>query len=237
MLAADASPSDIMMMSMAMRMCAMEDRAPRDAQYDDKDTRGLRAFDNLHRIGERIAEGNSEDIVKFESEVKESLGVVPGQSWTLADFWKTIPWGRFKGLSRTYLEDVAVYEYLRRGQKKQALRQLIQNMKSKKQAAIDSGSWETAWHLTGLHDRMERPAFAGNHREMASIARYRKAMKDLRARTGGPSGPPKVSEDEAEAGEAAEERKAAAKRKAEAKEKAAAAAAAGNAAAAGGGTN
>ena len=84
-----------------------------------------------------------------------------------------------------YLQDVAVYEYLRQGRPDSALCQLVQNLKSKEQTALDNGSWEVSWHLTGLQDRTERSPFAGSHREMAAVASYRKAVKELKLKSQG----------------------------------------------------
>ena len=84
-----------------------------------------------------------------------------------------------------YPQDVAVYESLWRGRPDSALCQLVQNLKPKEQTALDNGSWEVSCHLTGLQDRTERSPFAGSHREMAAVASYRKAVKELKLKSQG----------------------------------------------------
>ena len=136
-------------------------------------------------------------MVDFENGVKAELGVVAGQPWTLQDDWSRTHWGKFKGISRTYLQDVAVYELLRSGDAPGALNQLIQNMKAKKQAVIDDGNWESAWLLTGLPDRLDHKRFAGTPEEMTAIAAYRKARLELnKVSWKKPDTEPNVSEDE-----------------------------------------
>ena len=90
--------------------------------------------------------------------------------------------------------DIAVYEHLRAGRAQQAINQLSQNTKAKKQTALDGGSWDISWHLTGFPDRTERSPFAGSHAETSAIAAYRKAMNDLSS--GKPTGAPRLSDNE-----------------------------------------
>ena len=132
-----------------------------------------------------------------------------------------------KGISRTYLMDVAVYEHLRRGDSDAALCQLVQNMRAKKQTALDNGSWDTSWLLTGLPDRLGPLQFAGTPAEMAAVAAYKKAQKELRSKASGV--PPRMSEDEQEEEDGDTNRKGGGRgknRKVQAKAAAAAAAAA-----------
>ena len=97
--------------------------------------------------------------------------------------WDSLRWYRLRGLPRMYLQDVAVHEFPRQRRPDPALCQLVQNLKSKEQTALDNGSWEVSWHLTGLQDRTERSPFAGSHREMAAVASYRKAVKELKLKS------------------------------------------------------
>jgi len=177
------------MMAMASKMLSgTTSRRDDSSQSEGEDREGTkvdRQFRGVERIRRRIKSGDRKLIGEFEASVKRELGVAPGQPWTLADKWDSIRWGRLRGLSRMYLQDVAVYEFLRQGRPDSALCQLVQNLKSKEQTALDNGSWEVSWHLTGLQDRTERSPFAGSHREMAAVASYRKAVKELKLKSQG----------------------------------------------------
>ena len=177
------------MMAMASKMLSgPTSRRDDSSQSEGEDREGAkvdRQFRGVERIRKRIKNGDRRLIGEFEASVKRELGVAPGQPWTLADKWDSIRWGRLRGLSRMYLQDVAVYEFLRQGRPDSALCQLVQNLKSKEQTALDNGSWEVSWHLTGLQDRTERSPFAGSHREMAAVASYRKAVKELKLKSQG----------------------------------------------------
>ena len=180
------------MMAMASKMLSTRPRRTDSSPSDGEDREGTkveRQFRGVERIRRRIKDGDRKLVGEFEASVKRELGVAPGQPWTLADKWETIRWGRLRGLSRMYLQDVAVYEFLRQGRPDAALCQLVQNLKSKEQTALDNGSWEVSWHLTGLQDRTEKAPFAGSHREMAAVASYRRAVKELKLKSQGDKGP------------------------------------------------
>lgn len=220
---AAASPQEFLLMTMANTLLQQNIGKKKydDGDSDDEKNPGLKAFDRIQRITDRTMKGDRRLMMDFEKDMRRELGVVPGQPWTLHDDWRMTRWGKLRGLSRAYLMDIAVYEHLRAGRVQQAINQLIQNMKAKKQTALDGGSWDVSWHLTGLPDRTERAPFAGSHTEMSAIAAYRKAMKDLAM--GKPMIGPKLSdgEDNDDPVNAIEKKK-----KADAKRKAAAEAAA-----------
>ena len=69
-------------------------------------------------------------------------------------------------------------------------------MKSKKQAVLDGGSWETAWLMTGLPDRLARSSYVGTMQEMSTLAAYKKTLKEARGSASGPA--PQVSDEEGE---------------------------------------
>ena len=48
------------------------------------------------------------------------------------------------------------------------------------QAGLDEGDWSNAWHLTGLRDPIKKEESGGPPSQMAVIAKYRKAMAELR---------------------------------------------------------
>ena len=77
---------------------------------------------------------------------------------------------------------MAVLPALRANCPEEATAQVVQNLKSKLQAAMDGGDWGSAWLLTGLPDPILRPEFAGDEDEVSAIAGYQMAMAELKKR-------------------------------------------------------
>ena len=76
--------------------------------------------------------------------------------------------------------DAAAYEFARNGNSEAAAAQLCQNMKSKLQAVLAGGDWQTAWLLTGWEDPLQKREFAGSKTEMAIISNYMSSLSKLR---------------------------------------------------------
>ena len=152
-----------------------------DSDSDQKAaSRGLRAVSTLHRLHDRIQKNPRKIYLAYEKEIREELGIVPGQSWTLRDYMRKQPWGKFKGIYRCTMMDVAVYEQIRSGNHEVAAAQLVQNMKAKLQSVLQGGDWASAWLLTGLVDPMQKRDFAGTREEMSVISGYVEALASLR---------------------------------------------------------
>ncbi|CAE7562740.1 unnamed protein product [Symbiodinium natans] len=143
---------------------------------------GMKAMATLHRLHDQVRKHPRRVCEIFEKEARDEMGVVAGQSWTLRDYMKRHPWGKFKGIYRCAIQDVAAYELIRAGKHDEAGAQLVQNMKSKLQSVLQGGSWETAWLLTGLADPMQKREFAGTREEMAVVSGYLDALHKLKKR-------------------------------------------------------
>eukprot|EP00439_Symbiodinium_sp_Y106_P042119 s3981_g5.t1 len=144
--------------------------------------RGMKAVATLNRLHRQVQDRPHRICELFEKEAREELGVVPGQSWTLRDYIKRQQWGKFKGIYRCAVMDVAAYEYLRAGQHESAAAQLVQNLKAKMQSVLQGGDWASAWLLTGLQDPLARREFAGTREEMAIVSGYVDALHKLQKR-------------------------------------------------------
>ncbi|CAE7489091.1 unnamed protein product [Symbiodinium natans] len=156
-----------------------EDSAGEGEEWRDK---GMRAVSSLHQLQRRIQRCPRQIYQEYEREITEELGVVPGQAWTLKDYLRRQPWGRFKGIFRCAVMDAQAYEYLRAGNSEAAMAQLVQNMKAKVQAVLQQGDWTTAWLLTGIPDPLAKREFGGTKEELAVISGYMDALSKLRKR-------------------------------------------------------
>ncbi|CAE7813662.1 SMYD3, partial [Symbiodinium sp. CCMP2456] len=154
-------------------------------------SKGMRAVASLNKLHKQIQTRPRRICELFEKEVIEDLGIVRGQAWTVKDFVRKQHWGKFKGIFRCAMMDVAVYEYLRNNQPEIAAAQVVQNLKAKMQSVLAGGDWSAAWLLTGLPDPIARREFVGSKEEMAvvsgyveALAKLQKRVKDVRAKPG-----------------------------------------------------
>lgn len=145
-------------------------------------SKGMRAVVTLNKLHKQIKTKPHRICNLFEKEVIEDLGIVQGQAWTLKDFVRKQHWGKFKGIYRCAMMDVAVYEYLRNNQPEIAAAQVVQNLKAKMQSVLQGGDWSAAWLLTGLPDPLARREFAGSKEEMAVVSGYVEALSKLQKR-------------------------------------------------------
>lgn len=174
-----------------------------DGGDDDREGQhhaGMRAVATLHKLHENIRRRPRRVVEQFENEVIRELGIVEGQGWTLRDWIRRQPWGKFKGLQRTAYQDVAVYEMLRNGESQAATAQVVQNLKSKVQCILAGGDWTTAWLLTGLEDPLSKKEFAGSKQEMAVVSGYLKALADLKKRVKESTGHDGAGDEDGEGG-------------------------------------
>ena len=149
-----------------------------DDSGEQKD-QGMKAVSTLHKLHRRIKTRPRQVIHAFEQEVREELGILPNQPWTLKEYLKRQNWGKFKGIYRCAVMDAA-YELIRSGQVEAGTAQLVQNLKAKMQSVIQGGDWATAWLLTGIADPLSRKEFGGNKQEMAVVSGYVNALQKLR---------------------------------------------------------
>ncbi|CAE8611036.1 unnamed protein product [Polarella glacialis] len=168
-----------------------------DTDSDDPDNLlkgSKKAFKNIHKIKRSIKSRPGRLIKRWETRVREDLGVVEGQPWTVKDWLKQQPWGKRRGLYRGGYQDIVVYELLRQNKPDQACAQLVQNLKSKLQCALADGSWDQVGLLRGLPDPVGNINFAGDAGEMSVILRYTMPLRELKMKAAGKM--PQLSEED-----------------------------------------
>ncbi len=141
-----------------------------------------RSLRTLHNLKKEVASRPGRVIDEFSQTVKEQLGVQPGQAFNFQDFNRRIPWGHQKTLQRAHYMLGEIYLLLDSGRALEAQATVAQCMKATHQAALDSGDWRLAWHLTTLRDPFQRQQFGGSARELEAIAAYSRALEDLESR-------------------------------------------------------
>ena len=68
------------------------------------------------------------------------------------------------------------------GRPEHAAALLSLGLQSVHQAALDSGDWTSAWMILPCADPLARPTFGGSEQQMADIAQYRKALRELKVK-------------------------------------------------------
>lgn len=105
---------------------------------------GLKQMRELEAIRSGIVNHSEALYLSFESECMREMGVHPGMPWSLREWRRRQPFGRFTTLSRCAEQDVIVRQLLAQGNAKPA-----QNLRRKCQRSLDGGRLDHAWFLTG----------------------------------------------------------------------------------------
>ena len=142
---------------------------------------GLKQMRELEAIRAGIASHSESLYPGFEAECMREMGVEPGMPWSLREWRRRQPFGKFTALSRCAEQDVIVYQLLAQGKVKHARAQLAQNLRSKCQCSLDGGRWDHAWFLTDHVDPMGRRNSAAPESQIAAIAGYVSAVQKLRS--------------------------------------------------------
>ena len=133
-----------------------------------------------------------EIVRRYMEGVADSMGVTDGQVWSLRDHSKFLTWGRHRTLFRMHVLLGAILQLLLKGEALQAQALTVQGLKSVHQSALDQGSWQNAWLLTGLADPTQRQRFAGEEHEMEIIAQYSKTLDELEKKVTPSGGGPRT---------------------------------------------
>ena len=144
----------------------------------------LKQMRELEAIRAGIAHHSESLYQQFEAECMRDMGVEPGMPWSLREWRRRQPFGKFTTLARCAEQDVIVYQLLAQGKVKHARAQLAQNLRSKSQCAMDGGRWDHAWFLTGQVDPIGKKIFAAPESQIAAIAGYVSAVQKLRSNLG-----------------------------------------------------
>lgn len=122
-------------------------------------------------------------VQEYLADVEETLGIAPGQAYTLKDHNRRLPWRKHKTLQRLHFLLGEVLRLQLLGQHDSAMALVCQGLKSIHQSLLDNGGWKTAWLFTTLPDPCGRPRQAGREKETEIILSYATMIDRLEART------------------------------------------------------
>ena len=91
---------------------------------------GLKQMRELEAIRAGIAHHSESLYQQFEAECMRDMGVEPGMPWSLREWRRRQPFGKFTTLAGCAEQDVVVYQLLAQGKVKHARAQLAQNLRS-----------------------------------------------------------------------------------------------------------
>ena len=160
-------------------------RAGEDQEFGDSTgTRGLgRTLNRYHAMRRRVDTAPEAIISSYVDRMREQVGVEPGQPWTMMDVNRRLGWGKFKTLQRSHYLLAQVFQKLDTGDVLAGQALCVQGMKAMHQSALDQGSFEAAWLLTGLPDPLKKEKFGGEPEELEVISQYMKALEDVAKRS------------------------------------------------------
>jgi hypothetical protein len=107
------------------------------------------------------------------------LGVQPGQVWSLRDYLRTIPWGRFRSAQRLAYSIAESYELSRSGQHQPAAAQSLQTIKAIVFSTLNAGNMGMAQVLTGMPDPCAGPVGLAEADEIALMTNYMEAQSAM----------------------------------------------------------
>ena len=128
---------------------------------------------------------------EYKTFAKDEMNVRVGDRWSFRDWWRTMPFQKYRSVGRTAyllceLLDTSERQELA-PQDRLALVQagLVQSLKACHQYALDGGDWKAAWPLTQVKDPFRATSFGGTETELNLIAALLKAEGDLQTRVRG----------------------------------------------------
>lgn len=142
----------------------------------EKSLRSLHAMKKLPQTQPR------QIVEEYIERTKESLGVQPGQVWSLLDRNKRIARGRHKGLHRIHHMLSELFSVMDQDRLEEAQALTVQCFKGVHQTMLDDGDWRMGWHLTTLRDPLAKVRFGGAERELEAVAAYTRALDELDTR-------------------------------------------------------
>ena len=172
-----------------MRRKHGHDSLDEDDVNDDEYLRKTRTggIAELHSLRRRFRERPLDSVMAYRQRVMRKLGVsifdggIASAPWQHTDFSHKIKpqFGKMSGLWRIHF---ALGKCLSLAEEKKSellAGTLVQTLKAIHQVAIDSGNWSNAVLLLPWQDPLARELWAGEDAEMATAARYSRAIKDL----------------------------------------------------------
>ena len=147
-----------------------------------------KSLQRLNKMQDRVTKQPKAVVSDYLREVREQLGVEPGEAWQLWQYSQKIPWGRMKGLHRMHYHLSYALTLSLRGDQEECQAFIVQMLRAVHQCSIDNGSWDTASLLIPRKDPISRLEFGGTHRELETIFSYQKALKELKKTVDAPGG-------------------------------------------------
>ena len=141
---------------------------------------GLKAVMDLHRLADKIKFRPAGIYNGLYSEATEEMWVEKGEPLNMDKHRRSVNFRKYQSLNRCAAMMVSLLRLFRRGQVEQAHAQCAQCYRALLQAGLDEGDWSNDWHLTGLKDPVTKKESGCPPSQMAVIAKYPKAMAELR---------------------------------------------------------
>ena len=163
---------------------------------------------DLHRQRRLLTEQPLRAVMLYRQRVMRRLGVSlleggqPSAPWQHTDYSNRVKphFGRMTGLWRVHYGLSKMLSLAEMKQRDLLAATIVQMLKSVHQVALDGGGWQNAVLLRPWQDPLSKELWAGEDQEMATAARYSRAIRDLQVKTAANEGLAEVDEGDAEPG-------------------------------------
>jgi len=140
-------------------------------------------FAGINNMRKRFCLHPERFVPAYTPRTKSDLGVRdPRQVWRFTDNGKRMrgKFGTMSGMFQVSMYVLEIIQFHADGEAEKGGALAVQLAKAIHQMAIDKGSWENAVYLIPLEEPGERSRFGGDERELKSIYKYKRSMRELR---------------------------------------------------------
>ena len=197
----------------AMKRMNKQHSGSGDGSSDDEDTGPKDPFAGLQRLRRRVERKPDKVTLAYVDRMRRDLGIVHNSQWWQAtDYTKRIQvqFGNQRGMLRVHFAVSECLQEMLNGRQSHAMAHMSLICQAVHQCALDRGDWTSAQYILPGTDYLSRPDFGAGERELVEIAKYRKALKELKKTHGGAE---REQDHEGEKDEAQRNRRAKAKAK------------------------
>jgi hypothetical protein len=183
---AGAAPSTASQMDILLQLVKAIKGKSKDSDSDEENGRGKSGdLAELQRLRRQIREHPKRVLERYNMDIREKLGVTSDLTpWHYRDNSKRVAsrFGRMRSLLRLHYYTSDILFCLTHNRVDEGVALVVQLQKALVQSGIDGGNWSSAVHLFPTSDPLGGEEFGGDEHEMRAVARYRKAVSELKSK-------------------------------------------------------
>eukprot|EP00435_Cladocopium_sp_Y103_P016971 s147_g4.t1 len=147
-----------------------------------KRSSAAKAVENYEAAKRRMKRRPLKYVKRYVRSIEKELGA-EDRPFRVSEMGRKIPWGKQRTLQRCHYLMSETLELMLKEKWERAALQLVLNLKSLHQTALDGGDWSVGWLLCHLPDPFAKQRFGGDAEELQHVTAYLKSMSDLQRNT------------------------------------------------------